>query len=83
MGKVGADLTTEQGAEAAKAVALNILATLKGVFLCCQCRYMDWVRERSVLIGVRFRLRTCCRRTDGSGYCAALLLALRWRLLTC
>jgi hypothetical protein len=29
-GKVGADLTTEQGAEAAKFVALNILATLKG-----------------------------------------------------
>lgn len=29
MGKVGADLTTEQGAEAAKAVALNIIATLK------------------------------------------------------
>lgn len=30
-GKVGKDLTTEQGADAAKAVALNILATLKGV----------------------------------------------------
>lgn len=29
-GKVGKDLTTEQGADAAKAVALNILATLKG-----------------------------------------------------
>ena len=29
MGKVGRELTTEQGAEAAKAVMLNILATLK------------------------------------------------------
>jgi len=29
VGKVGTDLTTEQGAEAAKAVALNIMATLK------------------------------------------------------
>lgn len=29
VGKVGSDLTTEQGAEAAKAVALNIMATLK------------------------------------------------------
>jgi hypothetical protein len=29
-GKVGADLTPEQGADAAKIVALNILATLKG-----------------------------------------------------
>lgn len=30
VGKVGADLTTEQGIEAAKAVALNIIATLQG-----------------------------------------------------
>lgn len=30
VGKVGRELTTEQGAEAAKAVMLNILATLKG-----------------------------------------------------
>lgn len=29
VGKVGKDVTTEQGAEAAKAVALNIIATLK------------------------------------------------------
>ena len=30
MGKVGQELTTEQGADAARVVMLNILATLKG-----------------------------------------------------
>ncbi len=31
-GKVGTDLTTEQGYDAAKIVGLNILATLKGMY---------------------------------------------------
>ena len=40
-GKVGADVTLEQAQEAAKIIAINLLATLKGVCVCmCMCVYV-------------------------------------------